>query len=202
MSWAEYSRHSYRWPYLLNIYTDRGSLLYFGAKHSNDPLDEQFSEIEALWKQFQPDVAFNEGGNPPVEQTRDEAIKRWGEPGLVRFLASRDKVPVRSIDPTRAEEVTMLRRKFSPEEIKMFFILLQMSEYGRIIQPPDAPDENLRKTVDILSRVPGLNVPPNSISELEPTFAKNFPSQGSYRDANPKWFDPTLELLPKIRTTQ
>src|SRR5580692_11854806 len=72
MSWQEYSRRSYTWPYLLNIYTPGGgSLLYFGERHSNDPSDQQFAEVEYLWKQFKPDIAFNEGGNPPVESTRD-----------------------------------------------------------------------------------------------------------------------------------
>jgi len=192
MSWPEYTRHSYQWPYILNIYTDRGALLYFGAKHSNDPRDAQFAEIEALWKQFQPQLAFNEGGDPPVAPTRDVAIMRFGEPGLIRFLAARDKIPVRSIDPTRAEEVAILEKKFPPEKIKMFFILRQLSEYGRIIQPPESREDHLRNVIDILGLVPGLDVPPKSVSELEPTFARNFPSLGDYRDANPGWFDPTL----------
>jgi hypothetical protein len=80
-----------------------GSLLYFGERHSNDASDQQFAEVEYLWKQFKPDIAFNEGGNPPVESTRDLAINMNGGPGLVRFLAARDNIPVRSLDPTRSE---------------------------------------------------------------------------------------------------
>jgi hypothetical protein len=82
MPWPEYSSHSYRWPYFLNIYAEHGGLFYFGAKHSDNPSDEQFSDMEAVWKQFRPDIVFNEGGNPPVESTRNEAIRSQTLPSL------------------------------------------------------------------------------------------------------------------------
>jgi hypothetical protein len=193
MSWQEYSRQSYTWPYLLNIYTPGGgSLLYFGERHSNDPSDQQFTEVEYLWKQFKPDIAFNEGGNPPVESTRDLAISMNGGPGLVRFLAARDNIPVRSLDATRSEETAMLRKTYSAEQIKLFFVLLQMTEYHRITGGADSYEEHLQKTLNILSSVPGLDVQPRSISEVESTFQRICPGQGSYRDAKPSWFDPTL----------
>jgi len=191
MSWQEYSRRSYTWPYLLNIYTiGGGSLLYFGARHSNDPNDQQFSEIEYHWAQFKPDIAFNEGGDPPVEKTRNEEIRKYGEPGLVRFLAARDNIPVRSLDPTRSEEVAILRKKYPLEQIKMFYLLRQMTEYQRIVGGDESREEYLLKTIEVLNTVPGLDVRPKSISEIESTFARNFPGQGNYKDASPSWFDP------------
>jgi len=194
MSWHEYSRRSYTWPYLLNVYTPAGgSLLYFGEKHSNDPSDQQFAEVEYLWKQFKPDVAFNEGGNPPVESTRDVAISMSGGPGLVRFLAARDNISVRSLDPTISEETAILRKTYSAEQIKLFFVLLQMTEYHRIIGGVDSYEEHLQKILNILNSVPGLDVQPKSISEVEPTFRRICPGQGSYRDAKPSWFDPVLK---------
>jgi len=108
MSWEEYARHSdmYRWPYILNIYTSHGGLFYFGVSHSHDPQNEQFSEIEALWKQFHPEIALNEGNTPNVDnKTRNEAIQDGGDPGLVSYLAAHDNVKVESMDPPLAEEV-------------------------------------------------------------------------------------------------
>jgi hypothetical protein len=197
MSWAEYSRHSYTWPYLVNIYTpDGGSLLYFGARHSNNPNDPQFLDIEYWWTQFKPDIALNEGGNPPVLKTRDEAISKAGEPGLVRFLAARDKIPVRSLDPSRSEQVAVLRKKYSAEQIKMSFILGQMTEYGRIIGGEESPEDHLKKTIDVLNSEPGLDVEPKSISELESVFRRICPEQGSYKNAKPSWFDPNIRGNP------
>ena len=116
MSWEEYSQLSVTWPFIVHIKAPRGELLYFGARHTRDPANSQVSEIERLWREFRPDIAFNEGGDPPAEKSLVEAVTKYGEPGLVRFLAARDRVPVQSIDPTRAEEVAALVKRFAPEK--------------------------------------------------------------------------------------
>ena len=191
MSWKEYSRHSYTWPYILDIGTPKGWLLYFGAKHTNDPTDPQISEIERLWTQFHPDVAFNEGGNPPIEKTRDDAVSKYGEPGVVRYLAARDKVFVQSIDPPHAAEVAELLRNFPPGQVKLFFVLRQVSEYGRVYRgTANTLEEELQRILPIFAATPGLNGPPNSISELQAVYARYFPNQGTFKDARPSWFDP------------
>src|SRR6266478_2078831 len=87
MTWKQYSRLRSKWPYVIRINRPKARLLYYGAAHTYKPDDPQLAEIEKLWTDFRPDIAFNEGGNPPVEQVRDEAIKKYGEPGLIRFLA-------------------------------------------------------------------------------------------------------------------
>jgi hypothetical protein len=93
MPWKEYSRHSYRWPYLLNIYMSHGGLFYFGANHSKDPLDEQFAEIEALWKQFQPEFVLDASIWATDDQVSGNSVRpadlRWllprGSPGFELF---------------------------------------------------------------------------------------------------------------------
>lgn len=189
MPWKEYSRLSVTWPYILNIRTPKGALLYFGASHTSDPAHLEISEIEKLWNGFHPDIAFNEGGNPPTEESRDAAVRKYGEPGMVRFLAARDKVPAQSIDPTRAELVTALLRKFAPEQVKLYFVLLVVAQHGRF-QRANTVDEELQRVFPIFAATPGLNVSPNSISELESSFARHFPNQRSFKDARESWFDP------------
>jgi hypothetical protein len=98
MTWTEYSRLQQsgrhpEWPYVLRLNTQRGALLYFGADHTPNPADAQITQIEMEWQQFRPDIAFTEGGLPPIAKIRDEAVRNAGEPGLVRFLAQRDNVP-------------------------------------------------------------------------------------------------------------
>jgi hypothetical protein len=192
MSWNDYSRHPYTSPYLINIYRpDGGALLYFGAKHSSDSKDEQLAQIEYLWTQFKPEIAFNEGGNPPVEKTREEAITKYGEPGLIRFLAHRDGIPVESIDPTPAEEVAALQKKYALETIKMFYVLRQLSEYHSGVEGVDRGHEYLAKVLAYFNSVPGLDVvQPKSVSELSLVFARDFPKLESYENVTSAWFDP------------
>jgi hypothetical protein len=181
----------YRWPYILNIYTPHGGLFYFGVSHSHDPQNEQFSEIEAFWKQFQPEIAFNEGNTPTVDnKTRNEAIQDAGDPGLVSYLAARDNVKIKSMDPTFTDEVAQLRNRFSPEQLKTFYILRQVPEYDRTPAPELSLDQYLETWIDYLSKVPGLSGPPNSISELRSNFAEHFPDKGAYREAAATLVDP------------
>ena len=192
ISWQEYSSRSHTWPYVVNIQTPKKHLLYFGSSHTKDPTDPQILDIERMWSEFGPDEAFNEGGNPPTEKTKEQAVNRWGEPGFIRFLAQRDKVPVQSIDPTQAAEVADLRKKFPPEKVKFFFVLRTVSEYRRVYQGSTKTlDEELERVLPIYAAVPGLDVAPKSILELESMYAQYFPNQGSFRDVRPSWFDPT-----------
>ena len=192
LSWEEYSRRSHTWPYVARIETPKGRLLYYGAAHTKDVKDPQISEIERMWSEFRPDKAFNEGGDPPTEKTEQEAVNRWGEPGLIRFLAQRDNVTVQSLDPTRASEVADLTKKFSPEQVKFFFILRTVSEYGRVYQGSTKTlDEELERVFPIYETVPGLDGAPKSILELQSMYAQYFPNKGQFRDARASWFDPT-----------
>jgi hypothetical protein len=193
MSWKEYSRRSgaYTYPYILSIQTSTGQLLYFGARHTYDPANPQISQIEKLWADFHPDVAFNEGGNPPTESSRDVAVSRYGEPGIVRFLAARDMVPVKSIDPTDAEEVTVLSRRFSSEQIKLYWVLRAVVQH--VHKPTKGPIEHeLERIFPIFSGTPGLNASPNSIAELQSIYARYFPRQGDFRETPEAWFDPVV----------
>src|SRR5437763_16840030 len=82
-----------------------GYLLYLGAaRHSVDPSDPEFFEFENAWNDFKPTIAFYEGGTQDrVPASRDEAITSEGEPGLVMFLAARDKTAAVSLQPSRQD---------------------------------------------------------------------------------------------------
>ncbi|HEY8165541.1 MAG TPA: hypothetical protein VIF83_08310, partial [Gemmatimonadaceae bacterium] len=62
MTWAEYGKRQVSWPYIVRS----GTLLYYGANHTYKPDDPQIAQIQKLWSEFHPDIALNEGGNPPV----------------------------------------------------------------------------------------------------------------------------------------
>ncbi|MFC2166894.1 hypothetical protein ACFLQZ_02905, partial [Acidobacteriota bacterium] len=112
-------------PNVLKLDSKKGEIVYYGAIHSIDVNNSQNTEIENLWDSFQPTLAFSEGGVWPLEKNRYDAITKHGEQGLLRFLASQDNVPIESIDSTMRNQAIFLRRKYSPLEIKMYFILIQ-----------------------------------------------------------------------------
>jgi hypothetical protein len=99
----------------------------FGAQHTNDPSYPQFPEVERLWREFRPEVAFSEGGVRPAARSLDDAVSRFGEPGLLRLMADRDGVPLRNLEPEEDEEAAVLAPQFRPGQVKLFYILRNLS---------------------------------------------------------------------------
>jgi hypothetical protein len=190
MSWPEYRARSVQWPYVREFDTPRGSLLYYGAQHTYSPRDHQVEQIVRLWTSFEPTMAFNEGGNPPVEPTLEAAVEKYGEAGLVRFLAACDDIPVASLDPDRAQEVAHLRARFSAADVKLFFVLRAVAQFADR-KGPAAVDAELERVLAIFNGSPGLGVAPRSISEVSIAFEQRFPGSGGYQATPLRWFDPT-----------
>jgi hypothetical protein len=196
MTWAEYAslqrsgRHP-EWPYILQPSTRRGALMYFGARHTFDPVDSQVARIQKEWQSFRPDIAFTEGGLPPMASTQDDAVRNAGEPGLVRFLAARDNVPTTTLDPSTAEEVAALSRAFSREQIKLFFVLRGVSQYLQRAGDSGLELES-KRILGVFSTMPGLSGSPGNIEELQAAYRRSFPGAASYQEVQPSWFDPVV----------
>ncbi len=189
MSWDEYRTISHVAPYVLDITVGEGRLVYIGSRHVFDPERLDVRLIEALWSQVEPELAFNEGGDPPTYDDRDTAVRMAGEAGLVRYLAGRDDVPVAILDPTRAEVVAVLLDEYPAERLKLFQLLLAVKSHR------DNPTEPFKERMALVlrhrSKVPGLeNVPPQSLEELAESYEHEFPDAGSFRDVPSAWFDP------------
>jgi hypothetical protein len=196
MTWAEYaslqrSGQHPEWPYIFQPRTRRGALMYFGARHTFDPADSQVARIQKEWNRFRPDIAFTEGGFPPIATTEEEAVHNAGEPGLVRFLAARDNVPTTTLDPSTAEEVASLSRAFSREQIKLFFVLRGVSQYLQRAGVLGLEPESTR-ILGVFSKTPGLSGSPRNIEELQAAYRRYFPGATSYQEVQPSWFDPTV----------
>jgi hypothetical protein len=189
MSYDEYAKGRHSSPYVIEIQVGEGALLYFGAQHINDPKHSQVTEIEKQWRQFHPTLAFNEGGDPPVAQSVEEAVSRHGEAGLTRFLAARDKVPVRSLEPGRADEVAMLLKTYTPEQVKVFYALRQVPQFYR--SKHDEPIETyMDHELKRLTGIPGLEGQPRNFAELEKSCLWLSPRLREWREAPQSWFSP------------
>ena len=201
MSWQEYKSYSYSWPYSYRINTSHGGLLYFGVEHSYRPQAYQFSQIETLWKQFRPEIAFNEGNTPPIGRiNKKRSIKKYGEVGLIVFLSKQDtahSIHLESLDPKFEEEVAFLRRRYSGEQLKVFYVLRQKSTYDRMSKPAVSLNEYLDDFIRNELRI--LDAPPNSITELQSIYAKYFPDKGLYRRATYSLVDPAPD--PTVKET-
>src|ERR1035438_6823284 len=85
LTYKEYAKIKHDVPYVLEFQVGKGALLLYGGRHVFDPADPQIADIQKEWSKFKPDVAYNEGGNPPTERSLPAAVERYGDAGLVRF---------------------------------------------------------------------------------------------------------------------
>jgi len=190
MTFDEYAKVSHGYPYIVELKIGKGALLYFGARHNYDPKNAQVAQIEKLWKEFRPTVAYHESTGTSLSKTVDEAVSKSGESGLVRFLAAQGKVPVFSLEPNRNDEVAMMLKTYTPEQIKLFFVLRQVPQFRE--RKTDETLETFMTTfLSNVSRIAGLeSAPPNTIAELDKSALWLSPQLKDWRTADRSWSDP------------
>jgi len=130
LSFAEYAAIRHSTPYVVDVRRG-GRLLLFGARHSSDPADPMFDQIEAAFSELSPAFALHEGTPPAVEADREIAIRRHGEAGLVRHLAARAGIDTASMDIPLAEEARLLRREVAQGDALVFLVVRQLASYNR-----------------------------------------------------------------------
>ena len=174
MSWEDYSRLPRNEPYVLEMDSLGGSLMYYGAFHKVDPSHPQFEDIEQKWENFRPTLAYCEGNIWPLEESRTEAIENYGEQGLVTFLAARDNIPIECIDPSLADQVELLKNCYPPHLIKVYYVLRQAA-INRMLKR-DIPDSlYANRYLRQLDLILGRTKPPSNLKDFKRMVSFLFP---------------------------
>lgn len=195
MTHKEYGRIRHQRPYLLQLKSGQGELLYFGVGHVYRIDDPQVAELERRFAEFRPTVLLNESQTPPVEATRELAVERYGEPGLVSFLAARHNIPVKSLDPPRMQEITYLlgTKRWTTEQVMLFYVLRRVAENNKKSNPRPA-DELVQQALDATAKAPGFEGLPKTVSEFEASAKRLLPSVVDWRKVKSTVFDPNPDL--------
>lgn len=192
MSFEEYSRAPLPpMPHVITLTSGSGQLFYFGVRHTFDSNHWQIQAIVDYWEQYHPNLALNEGGEPPVLPSLDETVSRFGEAGLVRHLAKRDNVAVRSLEPSRQDEHALLLEEFSVEQIKVFYVLRAVVQF-RKSRNDETVGTFVSRVLAGFSNEPGLEGSPRSFTEFEHSYTRLFSEPTDWRKAPDAWFDPAV----------
>ena len=171
-----------------------GNLQYIGASHSDDSTHPQFATLRQAWQQQKPTVAFFEGPDRGTAGTEDETIKHFGESGYVRYLAKAEGIKAQSLEPGPQDEVKHLLslKKFTPEQIKLFFILREAS---RLRERKGMNEEQIKVTIAQIMAKANTMVPefadvlPN-VESLQPAYNKYWTAPANWWEAPVAWFTP------------
>jgi hypothetical protein len=168
-----------------------GELYYFGTRHSNDPRHPQLACIEHALESFEPTLLFYEGFEDQIETSRDDTVRRYGEPGFVRYLAAVRGVAATTLEPDPRDEIGHLLPLRPPEQVKIYSLLretvLRRERLGH-------SKEEIRDSVGRLARtrigIPALDSVITSLAELEEAFERHWPQEPGWSEAPGDWFDP------------
>lgn len=189
MSYADYSRVEHPVPYILRFERSHGALLYYGARHTYDASDAQVAEVQSLWKSFRPTLALNEGGSPPAELSVSGAM-RFGEAGLVRYLARRDGVPVESLEPSvQVEFARALNAGHAPTTVKVFWAM-RFYVSNRRANPGASAEEFMARALNQNTGHPVLDGPPTDVADLSRAYAALFPDFPDWKSMPDEYLDP------------
>ena len=177
--------------FLLELPATSDGALDYGAVHSTDVKHKQFREIEEAWVKTKPEIAFYEGPNRPIFDSREETIQKTGESGFVRFLAKRDAVPFVTLEPSPTEEFKFIQQKYSFEQTMLFFVL---RETARLRDRQNLPEDKLKQAVSQLlgraRKIEGLENTPADLSEIEAAYKRYWKTPANWWEAPQTWFDP------------
>ena len=103
MPWPAYARSSHSTPYVISVHGCGGEVLYFGSRHTYDPGDPELEDIDRAWQRISPTLVLTEGGDFRASGDAARDVKRAGEAGFLRYLASVRNVRVSTLEPSPAE---------------------------------------------------------------------------------------------------
>jgi hypothetical protein len=128
MSYEKYATIKHGCPYVYTLSKPNQTLLYFGANHSCDPDNVQYSIFKKFWNQFIEQthgkncVVLIEGslrGDHAMEY--DAIVKGGGEGGLLQFYADQSNIPAICPEPTQQFLYDQLSQQFSAQEIEYLY---------------------------------------------------------------------------------
>lgn len=131
MSFEQYQKIDHEEPYIYQVESNSGTLLYFGSRHSFDPGDPQMDTLDLRLNQFAPNIVLTEAfpENFDYSLNRKEAIRNSGEFGLTWKLSKALNIPVYSVEPEREKEVNYLKSQgWSDTQIILYYTLKQVSQ--------------------------------------------------------------------------
>ncbi len=148
MSFQEYAEREHDVPYVFELNKGDKTLTYYGADHSHNPENPMFADIEQRFQKSKPQLVIVEGISQLEKQkekfkvalkesSREDIIKRMGEPGFALKLAIDAGIDVKSPEPELNEEIGhLIEQGYGKEEIFAFYMYRSANQYQRTPNTP------------------------------------------------------------------
>jgi hypothetical protein len=101
-------------------------LVLIGCSHTRDTTSSEFTAIELYFKELQPQITFNEGGQ--IDSTvnfksRNDAIAKKGETGLLKYLSDKANIRMLNGDISDSLEYALTLKKHPKDDLFLYYIM-------------------------------------------------------------------------------
>jgi len=129
LSFAEYAAVRHPTPYVVEVARDGARLLLFGGRHSSQPADPMFDQIEAAFAKLSPAFALHEGTPPAVEIDREIGVLRRQQQAILHLLKPSEKPETNRRNIMTKEKWTAIMRAtgFTDEEMNRWHVEFERS---------------------------------------------------------------------------
>lgn len=113
-------------PYVIDLRKGNKRLVFIGCSHTRDTTSSEFTTIEQYFKELQPQVTFNEGGQIPATvgfQSRNDAIAKNGETGLLKYLSDKANIRMLNGDISDSLEFTLTLKEHPKDDLFLYYMM-------------------------------------------------------------------------------
>lgn len=113
-------------PYVIDLRKGDKRLVFIGCSHTRDTTSSEFTTIEKYFEELQPQVTYNEGGQIPAAlsfQSRNEAIAKRGETGLLKYLSDRADIQMLNGDISDSLEFSLTLKEHPKDDLFLYYMM-------------------------------------------------------------------------------
>jgi hypothetical protein len=143
-------------PYIIDVANQSKRLVFVGCNHVRDSMDQQFTDIQRVFAELDPQIGLNEGGQLKESQhypSLNRAAFQAGETGVMKYLCDQAGIALVNGDTPDRLEFSLALRYYPKQELYLYYVM------ERIVipylslgsqQPPFEPyfDDVVRSFVD------------------------------------------------------
>jgi hypothetical protein len=165
------------------------AILFLADEHTFNPNEPRIGMIEKLFNAFRPTLLIVEGGNWPVAQSGEDAVRRYSELGFARYIAAKNQIRAQTFEPSTAEQVAVALKNHSARNVKLYWALRLVPQW-RATSTPETLQAKMNtflapqnSQTNFGAAMPASTVPTN-VAELDALIKSDFGADVDWRQAD------------------
>lgn len=167
---------THRRPYWYTVESEssKGKVFVVGVDHTKDIDHAHLDTLVNVWSKAEPSVALVEGRLGFLFTWFQNPVNKYGESGLVSKIAKSEGVKLYTWEPTKQDEIFLLLKDFTPEQIATFHSFRPYFSNMRHGKPAN-PEAKLQEYLESRTDNDALRNVFTSWKELDSIWRKDFP---------------------------